>query len=87
MNYGDFLFYKYRDNVIMVIQFRKEISRDYGLDRDDTTRLVNRILDYQKKTYGDVLDATFYELSKEAKERLRIRAVARRYYRRNRERR
>lgn len=87
MNYGEFLFYKYRDSVIMVTQFRKEISRDYGLDSDDITRLVNRILDYQKKIYGDVLDATFYELSKEAKERLRVRALARRYYRRNRERR
>ena len=87
MNYGDFLFYKCRDNIIMVTQFRKEISRDYGLNRDDSTRLVNRILDYQKKTYGDVLDATYYDLSKESKERLRIRAVHRRYYRRNRERR
>lgn len=87
MDYADFLYYKYRDNVIMVTKFREQIHRDYGLSKDDTTRLVNRIFDYQKQKYGDVLDATYYELSKEIKEKLRIRAVARRYYRRNKERR
>lgn len=87
MDYSELLFYKYRDNVIMVTKFRKQISKDYGLSKDDTTRLVNRILDYQKKKYGDVLDAVYYELCREDYDKLRIRALARKYHRKNRGRR
>lgn len=79
MNYSDFLFYKYRDNVIMVTKFRKQISIDYGLDRDDITRLVNRILDYQKEKYGDVLDGSFYEHTMEELERINLLARTRKH--------
>lgn len=82
MNYEDFLFYKYRDNVIMVTKFKQQINKDYGLDSDDTTRLINRIFDYQKSRYGDVLDGTIYEYTKEELNRIRLNAVARRHHNR-----
>ena len=78
MNYMDFLFYKYRDNVIMVTKFRQQICRDYGLDRDDANRLCNRIFDYQKEKYGDVLDGTFYEHTMEELKRINLLARTRR---------
>lgn len=79
MDIEEFIFIRYRDNVIIISDIVNKLYKDFGLMRDDIIRCINRIYDYQRKKYGDILDCNNYtEHSKEEKMYLSDKARQRR---------
>lgn len=79
MDIEEFIFIRYRDNVIIVSDMVSKLYNDFGLIKDDSIRVINRIFDYQRSRYGDILDCNNYvEHSIEEKRQLSIKACQRR---------
>lgn len=79
MDIEEFIFIRYRDNVIIVRELCNKLYKDFGLMRDDSIRCINRIYDYQRERYGDILDCNNYtDHSKEEKRDLSDKARQRR---------
>ena len=80
MDIEEFIFIRYRDNVILVSDFRSRMFKDFGLMKDDSIRVINRIFDYQRKEYGDILDTNSYQwYTKEELRKIGINAQSRRH--------
>lgn len=60
MDIEEFIFIRYRDNIIVVKDFTSKMYKDFGLMKDDTIRIINRIFNYQRVKYGDILDCNNY---------------------------
>ena len=56
MDIEEFIFIRYRDNVIIVSDMLQKLYHDFGFMRDDSIKVINRIYDYQREKYGDILD-------------------------------
>lgn len=79
MDIEEFIFIRYRDNVILVSEFCSKMYKDFGLMKDDTIKVINRIFDYQRKEYGDILDCNYYvSHTKEELRQMSIKANQRR---------
>lgn len=79
MDIEEFIFIRYRDNVIIVRDMVDKLYNDFGLLKDDSIRVINRIFDYQRIRYGDILDCNDYvEHSIEEKRQMSIKACQRR---------
>ena len=79
MDIEEFIFIRYRDNVIIVRDMVNKLYNDFGLLRDDSIRVINRIFDYQRSRYGDILDCNMdVDHSLEEKRALSIKACQRR---------
>lgn len=79
MDIEEFIYIRYRDNVILVSDFCTKMYKDFGLLKDDTIRVINRIFDYQRARYGDILDCNnFTEHTLEEKRQMSIKACQRR---------
>lgn len=86
MDIEEFIFIRYRDNVIIVRDMVDTLYNNFGLIKDDSIRIINRIFDYQRSRYGDILDCdTYTDHSKEEKiylsDKARYRRNAKRRYR------
>lgn len=79
MDIEEFIFIRYRDNIITVKDMVDKLYNDFGLMKDDSIRVINRIFDYQRSRYGDILDCNMYvDHSIEEKRQLSIKACQRR---------
>ena len=78
----DYLFAKYKD-YILNDQRSFEIKRRYKLSSDNYAILNNKIINYQKATYGDILYNTGYEFyNYEELDKIRQNYNSRKYQRR-----
>lgn len=60
MDIEEFIFNRYKDNVIIFKDMVNKLYNDFDLIKDDSIRVINRIYDYQRSKYGDVLDCNNY---------------------------
>lgn len=82
MDTKEFIFNKYKDEVVVSKTFRKEIKEKYSLSDKEISNLYVRINNYQVKTYGERLN-TFEYTTPEENERANHNASVRRYKKRN----
>ena len=79
MDIEEFIFNRYKDNVIIFKDMVNKLYNDFGLIKDDSIRVINRIFDYQRSRYGDILECNNYvEHSIEEKRQMSIKACQRR---------
>lgn len=80
----EYLYRKYRDTILND-QRGYEIKKKYNLDSDNYAILNNKIIEYQKNRYGDVLYYTGYEFyNREELDKISLNYNQRRYARRKR---
>ena len=77
MNIEEFVFNTYKKQVVYYTKFKKKMIEQYKMNEDQIKRLANRIWDYQKEKYGDVLDLQFESKNKEEYQKLSMTARAR----------
>ena len=89
MDKEEFIFEMYKDNVMIITKFKILLKDKYNIIGDNAINIVNRILDYQRLTYGDALEQTglYIPLTLEEKLKVSEKARQRRYYNRSYERR
>ena len=82
MDKEEFIYLLYRDSVVKIRDFKVILKNRHHIIGDAATKLINRIFDYQKKIYGDLLNNDNVWYTREELEHIRIKAVARRHKKR-----
>lgn len=82
MDKEEFIYLTYKDNVIKVKAFKEILKNTYHIIGDNATRIINRIFDYQKARYGDLLNNDNIWYTREELERIGIFARTRRHNKR-----
>lgn len=77
MNLEEFLYLRYRDNVINIREFKNLLLKNYNIIGDPAIRIINRIFDYQRNCFGSVLNNDIVWYTREELEHMRINANVR----------